>query len=47
MKSTEFINFYLCGAFFNKKNDVDIDVSYMHAQLDFRNSSLIFSNQSS
>jgi hypothetical protein len=45
MKTTECVNFYLHGGYFYESKDVDIDVSYMCTQLDFKNSSSIFFNQ--
>jgi hypothetical protein len=45
MKTTKCINFYLHGGYFYESKDMDIDVSYMCTQLDFKNSSSIFFNQ--
>jgi hypothetical protein len=45
MKTTKCVNFFLYNGYFYESKDVGINISYICAQLDFKNSSSIFFNQ--
>jgi hypothetical protein len=45
MKTTKCVNFYQHGEYFYESKDGGINIFYMCAQLDFKNSSSMFFNQ--